>query len=165
MCDICGEKDHSAKICANVVTIFACGVDASGSGGDKLPSGEEQEAFVCDAPGKFCDESSEGGDGAHSWQIWDLPVMYKNEVFYHMLSRTSSGMIIYREANVTIRTASGKRYPLEGNGDLLLAFGSSIGEMSLLLRDIAHVPRLSNPFVSIGVAGITGVRALDSKAV
>ena len=40
----------------NVVTIFTCEADVSGSDSDGVLSGEEQEAFVCDAPGKFSDE-------------------------------------------------------------------------------------------------------------
>ena len=53
MCSVCGEKGHSVKICANVVTVFACEADPSGSDGDEILSGEEQDAFVCDAPGMF----------------------------------------------------------------------------------------------------------------
>ena len=55
VCSVCGGKGHSAKICANVVTVFACEADASGSDSDRVLSGEEQDAFVCDAPGTFFD--------------------------------------------------------------------------------------------------------------
>ena len=56
VCSVCGGKGHSAKICANVVTVFACEADGSGSDSDGVLSGEKQDAFVCDALGKFFDE-------------------------------------------------------------------------------------------------------------
>ena len=34
VCSVCDEKGHSAKICANVVTVFACEADASDSNSD-----------------------------------------------------------------------------------------------------------------------------------
>ena len=52
------------KICANVVTVFVCEADASGSDSDGLLSGEEQDAFVCDTPGKCFDEPGKSGTNA-----------------------------------------------------------------------------------------------------
>ena len=49
-------------------------------------------------------------------------------------------MTNYRESNASIRMASGARYPIEGYGDLLLTFRYSSGDVSLLLRNVAHVP-------------------------
>ena len=65
-------------------------------------------------------------------------------------------MINYREANATMRTASGKRYPIEGYGDLPLTFRSSSGEVPLLLCDAAHVPSLSYHLLSLKVAADNG---------
>ena len=56
VCSVYDGKCHSAKTCANVVTVFACEADASGSDSDKVLSKEEQDAFVCDAPGTVFDE-------------------------------------------------------------------------------------------------------------
>ena len=56
MCSVCGRKGHLAKIYANVVTVFACEADASGSDSDGVLGGEEQDAFFYDAPGKVFDE-------------------------------------------------------------------------------------------------------------
>ena len=56
VCSVYGGKGHSAKLCANVVTVFACEDDANGSDSDGVLSGEEQDAFVCDAPGKIFDD-------------------------------------------------------------------------------------------------------------
>ena len=56
VCSVSGGKGHSAKVCASVVTVCACEADASGSDRDGVFSGEEQNAFVCDAPGKVFDE-------------------------------------------------------------------------------------------------------------
>ena len=47
------------RICTNNVTVFACEGDASGSDSDGVLSGEKQDAFVCDAPGKFFDVPGE----------------------------------------------------------------------------------------------------------
>ena len=33
-CGVCGGRDRSAKLCANIVTVFACESDASGSDSD-----------------------------------------------------------------------------------------------------------------------------------
>ena len=46
-------------------------------------------------------------------------------------------MINYSKGNATTRTASGKRKPTEGYGDLPLTFLSSSGEVSLFVRDVA----------------------------
>ena len=121
VCSVCGGKGHSAKICANVVTVFACEAEASGSDSDGVLSGEEQDAFVCDAAGKFFDEPGKWGTNALAWHMGDLPVICDNGASCHM-SHSSTGMINYCEANATMRTASGKRYPIEGYGDLPLLF-------------------------------------------
>ena len=55
--NVCGGKGHSAKIYVNVVTVYTCEADASGSDSDGVLSGEEQDAFFCYAPGKFFYES------------------------------------------------------------------------------------------------------------
>ena len=81
----------------------------------------------------------------------DLPVISDNGALRHM-SHSSTGMINYCEANATMRTASGKRYPIEGYGDLLLAFRSSSGEVHMLLCNVAHVPSLSYHLFSLRVA-------------
>ena len=68
MCGAFGGKGHSATICANVVvTVFACEADARGSDSDGVFSGEEQDAFVCDAPRKFFDEPGKWGTNALAW--------------------------------------------------------------------------------------------------
>ena len=64
VCSVCSGKGHPAKIFANVVTASACEADASGSDSDGVLSGEEQDAFVCDAPGKFFDEPGKWGTDA-----------------------------------------------------------------------------------------------------
>ena len=74
VCSVCGGKGHSAKICANVVILFACEADASGSDSDGVLSGEEQDAFVCDAPGKFFYEPGKKGRNTLAWQMGDLPL-------------------------------------------------------------------------------------------
>ena len=45
-------------------------------------------------------------------------------------------MTYYSEANASMCTASGKKYPIEGYGDIPLTFRSSRGEVPLLLCDI-----------------------------
>ena len=64
VCSVCGGKGYSAKICANVVTVFACEADASGSNSDGVLSRKEQDAFFCDTPGKFFDEPGKWGTNA-----------------------------------------------------------------------------------------------------
>ena len=58
VCGVCGRKDHSAEICANVVTVLTCEEDAKVSV-DKTLSGKEDEAFVCDLPCKSFDVPGE----------------------------------------------------------------------------------------------------------
>ena len=74
----------------------------------------------------------------------DIPVILDNGASCHM-SNSSNGQINNREAYaaIIIRTASGKRYPIEDHSDLPPTFRSSSGEVSLLLRDIARVRSLS----------------------
>ena len=155
VCSVCGGKGHSAKICANVVAVFAYEADASGSDSDGVLSVEEQDAFVCNAPGKFFYEPGKWGTNALAWQMGDLPVMNDNGASCHM-SHSSTGMVDYREANATMRTASGKRYPIEGYGDLPLTFRSSSGEVPLLLCNVAQVPSLSYHLLSPRVAADNG---------
>ena len=52
VCSVYGGKGPLAKIGANVVTVFTCEADANGSDSDGVLRGEEQNAFVCDTPGK-----------------------------------------------------------------------------------------------------------------
>ena len=129
--------------------------DASGSDSDGVLSGEERDAFVCDAPGKFLEEPGKWGTNTLAWQMGDLPVICDNGASCHM-SHSSTGMINYREANATMRTASGKRYPIEGYGDLPLTFRSSSGEVPLLLCNVAHVPSLSYHLLSLIVVADNG---------
>ena len=75
----------------------------------------------------------------------DLPVICDNGVSCHM-SRLSTGMISYREANASMRTASGKRYPMEGYGDFPLTFRSSSGEVPLLLCKLNMYPASATIF-------------------
>ena len=60
-------------------------------------------------------------------------------------------MLNYRESNATMCTASGERYPIEGYGDLPLTFRSSLGDVSLLPRNVSHVPTLSYHLLSLKV--------------
>ena len=83
------------------------------------------------------------------------PVNYDNGASCHM-PHSSPGVINYREANATIRTASGKRYPIEGYGDLPLTFRSSSGEVPLLLCNVTHVPSLNYHLLSLRVAADNG---------
>ena len=106
MCGVCGGMDHSAKIFANVVTVFASEADASGSDGDRVLSGEEQDTFVCDAPGKFFDEPGKKESSALAWHMGDFPIICDNGASRRM-SHSSTVMNSYREANATMRTASG----------------------------------------------------------
>ena len=92
---------------------FACEADASGSDSDGVLSREEQDAVVCDASGKFFDKPGKWGTNALACQMGDLPVICDNSALCHM-SHSSAGMINYREVNATLRTASGKRNPIEG---------------------------------------------------
>ena len=156
MCSVRGGKGHSAKICANVVTVFACEADASGNDSYGVLSRKEQDAFSCDAPGKCFDEPGKWGTDALAWQMGDLPVICDNGTSCHM-SHSSTAMINYhREANATTRTASRKRYPIQGYGDLPLTFRSSGGEVPMLLCNVAHVPSLSYHLVSLRVAADNG---------
>ena len=155
MCGAYGGKDYSAKIYANVVTAFTCEADASGSDSDEGLSAEEQDAFVCDAPGKCFDEPGKRGRNSLAWQMGDFPVICDNRASCHT-SELSTGMINYRKANATMRTASRKRYPIGGYSDLLLTFRSSSGEVPMLLRNVAHVPSLSYHPLSLRVAADNG---------
>ena len=55
-----------------------------------------------------------------------------------------------------MRTATGSRYPIDGYGDLSLTLRSSEGEVGLLLRGVAHVPRLSYHLFSLRAAADKG---------
>jgi len=81
----------------------------------------------------------------------DIAVICDNGASCHM-TYSSTGMIKYHEAKTFMRTACGARYPIEGYGDLPLTFRSSEGGLGLLLRGVAHVPRLSYHLFSLRVA-------------
>ena len=55
----------------------------------------------------------------------------------------------YHESNVYMRTGSGARYSIEGYADLPLPFRSSSGGISLLLRNVAHVPSINYHLLSL----------------
>ena len=76
----------------------------------------------------------------------DLPVICDNGASCHSFT----GMINDREAYVIMRTANGKRYPIEGYGDLPVTFRSSSGEVPLLLCNGAFTqPQLPSSFLEI----------------
>ena len=141
---MCGGKGHSAEVCANVVTVLACeNTKSPNDESDAAISGEEEGAFVCDMSGEYNDESiDEGGGSALAWQVEDLTVVCDRGASCHM-SHSATGMLNYRESNAYMRTASASRYPIEGYGDLSLTFRSSSGNVPLLLRNVAHVPKLN----------------------
>ena len=93
---------------------------------DKILSGEEEETFVCETPGRIFSAPVPSGGGlgnkdrALDWQMGDRPVICEYRVASCHMSHSSTGMINYREAIVTMRMASGRRYPIEGYGDLPL---------------------------------------------
>ena len=62
----------------------------------------------------------------------------------------------YHESNVYMRTASGAKYSIEGYVDLPLTFRSSSGGVSLLLRNVAHVPSLNYHLLSLRAAADKG---------
>ena len=47
---------------------------------------------------------------------YDFPVICDKGASCHMSHSSSAGTLNYRYANITIRTASGKIYPIEGCG-------------------------------------------------
>ena len=84
-------------------------------------------------------------------------------VSYHM-SHSSTGMINYRESNAYMRTARGSRYPIEGYGDLPLTFRStSSGNVPVLLRDIAHVPKLNYHLLPLRAVAYNGYTYTGTK--
>ena len=146
---MCGGKGHSAEVCANVVTVLAYeNTRSSNDESDAAISSEEEEAFICDMSGEYNGESIDEGDcSALAWQVGDLTMICDSGASYHM-SHSSTGMVSYRESNAYMRTASGSRYPIEGHGDLPLTVRSSSGIVPLLLRNVAHVPKLSYHLLS-----------------
>ena len=72
------------------------------------------------------------------------------------MSHSATGMLNYRESNAYMRTASGSRYPIEGYGDLPLTFRSSFGNVPLLLRNVAHVPKLNYHLLSLRAVADNG---------
>ena len=62
----CGRKGHSAEICANIITVFACEAGAGDSDGDTILN-VEQDAFAYDARGKFLYEFGEGICSTLAW--------------------------------------------------------------------------------------------------
>ena len=96
-----------------------------------------------------------GGCSAPAWQVGDLTVICDNGASCHM-SHSATGMLNYRESNAYMRTASGSRYPIEGYGDLPLTFRSSSGNVPLLLRNVAQVPKLNYHLPSLRAVADNG---------
>ena len=113
-------------------------------------------------PGKCFDDPGKRGRNSLAWQMGDLPVFCDNGASCHM-SDSSTGMINYRKANATMCTASGKRYPIGGYSNLTLTFRSSSGEVTLLLRNVAHVPSLSHHPLSLRIAADNGHTCTGNK--
>ena len=74
----CPDQVCSApEICGNVVLVFACQVTD-----DEILSGEEEEAFICDTPGKVFCAPVPNREGlvrrcdALKWKIGDIAVIY-----------------------------------------------------------------------------------------
>ena len=154
---MCGGKGHSAEVCAISVTVLACeNIKSSNDESDAAISGEEEEAFICDMSDEYNDESiDEEGCSALAWQVGDLTVICDSGASCHM-SHSATGMLNYRGSNAYMRTASGSRYPIEGYGHLPLTFRSSFGDIPLLLRNVAHVPKLNYHLLSLRAVADSG---------
>ena len=157
ICGVCGGKGHSAEVCAISVTVLACeNIKSSNDESDAAISGEEEEAFICDMSDEYNDESiDEEGCSALAWQVGDLTVICDSGASCHM-SHSATGMLNYRGSNAYMRTASGSRYPIEGYGHLPLTFRSSFGDIPLLLRNVAHVPKLNYHLLSLRAVADSG---------
>ena len=157
ICGVCGGKGHSAEVCANVVAVLAYkNTKSSNDESDAAISGEEEEAFICDMSGEYNDESNdEGGCSALAWQVGDLTVICDSRASCHM-SHSATEMLNYRESNAYIRTASESKYTIEVYGNLPLTFRSSSGNVPLLLRNVAHVPRLNYHLLSLRAVADNG---------
>ena len=106
--------------------------------------------------GEYNDESiDEGGCSALAWQVDDLTVICDRGASYHV-SHSATRMSNYRESNAYMRTASVSRYPIEGYGNLPLTFRSSSGNVPLLVRNVAHVPKLSYHLLSLRAVADNG---------
>lgn len=90
-----------------------------------------------------------------AWQEGDLSIMRDDGVSCNM-SHSSIGMLYYHKSNAFMRAVSGARYPIEGCDDLPLTFQSRLGDVPLLLRDVAHVSSLSCLFVFLRVVADNG---------
>ena len=105
---------------------------------------------------QYNDESiDDGGYSALAWQVGSLTVLCDSGASCHM-SHSATGMLNYRESNAYMRTVSGSRYPIEGYGDLQLTFRSSSGDVPLLLRNVAHVPKLNYHLLSLRAVADNG---------
>ena len=76
-CRVCGDKGHSAEVCADVVTVLACeNTNRSNDESDAAISDEEEEAFVCEMSDECNDESNdEGSCSALAWRVGDFTVI------------------------------------------------------------------------------------------
>ena len=90
-----------------------------------------------------------------NWQLGDISVICDDAASCNMFY-SSTGMINYRVSEMSRKTASGTKFPLEGYGDLPLTFRSGRGKGPLLLCNVAHVPFLSCHFFSLRVAADRG---------
>ena len=94
----------------NVVRVFTCQAPAD----DNIISGEKEEGFMCETPDKMfsapgpCGGGLENEDCVLDWQVEDHLFFCDNGASCHV-SRLSTGITNYGEANATMRTASGKR--------------------------------------------------------
>ena len=141
ICCVCGGKGHSAEVCVNAVTVLACeNTKSPNDESEAAISDEEAEIFVCDMSGECNDESNhEWGCSALAWQVGNLTVICDSGASCHvsLINRNDELLRVER------LHADGKRceIPVEGYGDLPLTFRSSSGNVPLLLRNVAHVPR------------------------
>ena len=152
------------KICLNVVTIFACEGDSSGNDSDGVLGREEQDAFFCDAPGKFFYEPGKWGTNALAWQMGDLPVICDNGASCRM-SRSSTDMINYPEANATMRTEAASDTRSRGMLTSLLVFGLAV------VKDLCYSATLHLYLASATIffpsesQPITGIRTPEIRTV
>ncbi|CAB1100763.1 unnamed protein product [Ectocarpus sp. CCAP 1310/34] len=143
-CETCKGYGHDKSKCPTEEAVLVVEVPAGGASADATALDAAEEALVVGDISGEC-HTVVGGGGVE--QARRGRYVADTGTTTHMFA-SSNGFVRYQECNRRVRVAAGENFfPIAGYGDVTVTLSSRDGTTDLLLKRVAHVPRLDYKLV------------------
>ncbi|CAB1105045.1 unnamed protein product [Ectocarpus sp. CCAP 1310/34] len=144
-CETCKGYGHDKSKCPTEEAVLVVEVPAGRASADATALDVAEEALVVgDISGECHKVVGRGGveQARRGRYVADTGATT------HMFAN-SDGFVRYEECDRRVRVAAGETFPIVGYGDVTVTLSSRDGTTDLLLKRVAHVPRLDYNLVSL----------------